>query len=240
MPRPVSLPVERSPMNLTPTLATRFASNVRKLRSASPLSEDQMRTNAPSIFAEGKHDSRSHRYTYIPTIQVLRGLRDEGFQPFEVVQSASRIEGKAAFTKHLIRLRHAGTIGSGAEAKEIILINSHDGASSYQMLAGMFRFACCNGLVVGTVVDDIRIPHKGNVQNEVIDGAVRVLQQFETVDESVEVMKAIALDPEEERVFAQAALTLRFGEREGQAPPPITAERLIEVRRPETPGAASG
>jgi Domain of unknown function (DUF932) len=26
-----------------------------------------------------------------------------------------------------------------AEANEIILINSHDGASSYQMLSGMFR-----------------------------------------------------------------------------------------------------
>ena len=27
------------------------------------------------------------------------------------------------------------------------------------MLAGVFRFVCCNGLVVGTVSNDIRIPH---------------------------------------------------------------------------------
>ncbi|MFM2121144.1 MAG: hypothetical protein RL722_2612, partial [Pseudomonadota bacterium] len=90
-----------------PRLATRFARNTRILRSDRPLGEDQMRLAAPSIFASGKHASRSERYTYIPTIEVLRGLRREGFEPFMVAQGASRVEGKAEFTKHMIRLRHA-------------------------------------------------------------------------------------------------------------------------------------
>ena len=74
--------------------------------------------------------SRSERYTYIPTIDVLRGLRKEGFEPFMVAQSKSRIEGKTEFTKHMIRMRHAGQVSTRPEANEIILINSHDGASS--------------------------------------------------------------------------------------------------------------
>jgi hypothetical protein len=152
-----------------------------------------MRAAAPSIFAEGKHASRSERYTYIPTIDVLRGLRKEGFEPFMVAQGASRVEGKAEFTKHMIRMRHAGQVQTRPEANEIILINSHDGASSYQMLAGMFRFVCCNGLVVGEVVEDIRIPHKGNIQGEVIEGAFRVLDEFEAVNEHTEAMKALQL-----------------------------------------------
>ncbi len=135
------------------------------------------------------------------------------------------------------RMRHAGHVSTRPEANEIILINSHDGASSYQMLAGMFRFVCCNGLVVGKVVEDIRIPHKGNIQGEVIEGAFRVLEEFETVDASTEGMKALTLKPEEEGAFATAALALRFGERtEDQPPPPITAEQLIEARRPEDLG----
>ena len=120
-------------------LGTRFARTTRVLRADVPLSEDQMRAAAPSVFAEGKHASRSERYTYIPTIEVLRGLRKEGFEPFMVAQGASRIEGKAEFTKHMIRMRHAGQVQTRPEANEIILINSHDGASSFQMLAGMFR-----------------------------------------------------------------------------------------------------
>ena len=51
-------------MYATPTLATRFARNTRVMRGEQPLSEDQMRAAAPSIFAEGKHASRSERYTY--------------------------------------------------------------------------------------------------------------------------------------------------------------------------------
>jgi hypothetical protein len=225
-------------MNTTPTLATRFANSTRVLRSDLPLSEEAMRRTAPSIFAPGKHISRSERYSYIPTIEVLRGLREEGFQPFMVAQGQSRIAGKTEYTKHLIRLRHGiGQIGTKPEANEIILINSHDGASSYQLISGVFRFVCHNGLVVGDIAHDIRVPHKGAVEDEVIEGAFRVLEDFETVDASIDEMKAIELKPDEERAFATAALALRFGERgEGQPPAPISAEQLIEARRPEDVG----
>jgi hypothetical protein len=49
------------------------------------------------------------------------------------------MEGKTEFTKDMSRMRHAGQVNTRPEANEIILINSHDGASSYQMLAGVFR-----------------------------------------------------------------------------------------------------
>ena len=222
-------------------LATRFANSTRVLRRDLPLTEDEMRRTAPSIFAQGKHTSRSERYTYIPTIDVLRGLRREGFEPFMVAQGHSRIEGKTEYTKHLIRMRHASQVQARPEADEIILINSHDGASSYQMLAGLFRFVCCNGMVVGEVVDDIRIPHKGNIQGEVIEAAFRVLDEFEAVEEHTEAMKALQLQPPEEIAFATAALALRFGERTleesgGHRPAPVTAAQLVEARRPEDIG----
>ncbi len=232
-------------MYSTPTLATRFARNTRVMRGDQPLSEDQMRAAAPSIFAEGKHASRSERYTYIPTIDVLRGLRKEGFEPFMVAQGGSRAEGKAEFTKYLIRMRYhrdsSGQMQTRPEANEIILINSHDGASSYQMLAGKFRAVCANGLVVGDVVDDIRVPHRGNIQREVIEGAFRVLDEFDAVNEYTEAMKALQLLPPEELAFATAALALRYGERGveeggGHKPAPVTAEQLIEARRPEDIG----
>ena len=218
-------------------LATRFARNTNVLRSDLPLAEDQMQSIAPSIFAAGKHQSRSERYTYIPTIEVLRGLRKEGFAPFMVAQGRSRIEGKAEFTKHLIRMRHAGQITGKAEVPEIILINSHDGASSYQMLSGAFRWVCQNGMVVGDICNDIRIAHKGGAKDEVIEGAFRVLDDFETVDASIDDMKALTLKPEEQRAFATAALALRYGEQEDGLPPaPITAEQLDQPRRMEDRG----
>ena len=222
-----------------PTLATRFSHNTFVIRSETPLDDEQMRRVAPSIFAPGKHASRSTRYTYIPTIEVLHGLRNAGFEPFMVAQGKSRVEGKTEFTKHMVRMRHVDqvTTRSKAEANEIILINSHDGASSYQMLAGCFRYVCCNGLVVGDVSNDIRIPHRGDIETDVIDGAFRVLGDFDAVDASIDGMKSLTLQPEEEQAFATAALSLRFGERtEEQAPSPITADQLLIARRPEDLG----
>jgi hypothetical protein len=211
-------------------LASSFRHRSPVLRSVSPLSDDQIRTVAPSIFAIDKHDSRSDRYTYIPTIDVLNGLRHEGFQPFMVCQTRVRDEGKREHTKHMIRLRHAGDIGN-AEANEIVLLNSHDGSSSYQMLAGMFRFVCQNGMVCGETVGEVRVPHKGNIVQNVINGAFDVLDGFDLIREQKTGMQAITLDRDERNVFAHAALTLRYDPTEDDTPPPITEAQVLNARR---------
>ncbi|HBY21192.1 MAG TPA: hypothetical protein DEG71_09360 [Clostridiales bacterium] len=207
-------------------LATRFGRNSNALRSNIPLDNSQLFRIAPSIFANEAHESRSARYTYIPTIDVLDGLRKEGFQPFFVAQSRSRIEGKSEFTKHMLRLRQVGEIEK-SEANEIILINSHDGTSSYQMMAGCFRFVCQNGMVTGDIVEDIRVRHKGNIVHNVIDAAFTIVDNFEAVNESVDGMKSTLLLPAEQELFAEAALSLKYDENEA----PITPNQLLSTRR---------
>lgn len=210
-------------------LASRFAKNARFLRSDNPLSDDQIRSVAPSIFAEGAHQSRSERYTYIPTIDVLAALRKEGFEPFFVTQAQARDEGKRAHTKHMLRLRHAGDVIGKSEANEIILLNSHDGTSAYQMLAGMFRFVCSNGLVCGETVGEVRVPHKGNVTQQVVAGAFDILDGFTRVVEEKEGMQAVALGQGEQIAFARAALALRYEPEAGA--PPVTEDQLLTPRR---------
>ena len=209
-------------------LSSRFANATPILRADHPLSDDQIRSAAPSLFAEEKHQSRSDRYTYIPTGEVLGALRKEGFQPFMVCQTRVRDSGKREHTKHMLRLRHAAQI-NGAEANEIILLNSHDGTSSYQMLAGMFRFVCSNGLVCGDTVADVRVPHKGDVAGSVIEGAFEVLSGFERVKESRDLMRGITLDDGESEVFARAALALKYDDPD--KPAPITESQILMPRR---------
>ena len=210
-------------------LASRFASRSPVLRSDSPLSDDQIHRVAPSIFAEAPHESRSQRYTYIPTATVLTELRKEGFQPFMVTQTRTRHEDRRDYTKHMIRLRHASQINARGEANEIILLNSHDGTSSYQMLAGMFRFVCSNGLVCGDTVADVRVPHKGDVAGQVIEGAYQVLHGFDRALESRESMQAITLHDSEAEVFARAALSLKYDDPD--KPAPITESQILMPRR---------
>ena len=80
----------------------------RAVNGIDGLSNDQLMRLAPSAFASEKHESRSDRYAYIPTSEVMDGLRDNGFIPVFAKQGRSRVPGKAEFTKHLIRFRHSG------------------------------------------------------------------------------------------------------------------------------------
>lgn len=212
-------------------LASRFGYLSPSIRSSTPLSDSQINGVAPSIFAVDAHESRSSKYTYIPTVDVLRGLRKEGFQPFMAAQTCVRRQDRRDFTKHMLRLRHANQI-NGSEANEIVLLNSHDGTSSYQMLAGMFRFVCANGMVCGEIGSDIRIPHKGNVVNEVIEGAFKVLDSFEVAEQQCEGMKSISLSPGARKTFARAALVLKYDNETGAAPP-VTEDQLLTPRRAE-------
>jgi len=210
-------------------LATTFGRNSFNIRAERPLTDEEIFRTAPSIFAIGAHESRSERYTYIPTIEVLNGLRREGFQPFMAVQSKSRIEGKSEFTKHMLRLRREGQI-TAQEAFEIILINSHDGTSSYQMMAGVFRFVCQNGMVTGDTYEDVKVPHRGNIVHNVIDAAYTIVENAEPVQESIQIMKDTTLSLPESRIFAEAALSIKYDNPDDA---PISAHQLLTSRRRE-------
>lgn len=209
-------------------LSTKFGNNAPILRSNTPLTDHQIREVAPSIFAADKHDSRSDRYTYIPTIEILTKLRAEGFQPFMVCQTRVRDSGKREHAKHMLRLRHATQV-TQSDSPEIILLNSHDGSSSYQMLGGYFRFVCENGLVLGDTTHDVRVPHKGNVVDDVVAGAYDVLDGFDLIREVKEGMAEVQLDEHEQRAFARAALAYRYDTT--IAPAPITEEQVLRPRR---------
>lgn len=214
-------------------LATTFSRTAATLRSRTPLDDDQIRQVAPSIFAADKHDSRSERYTYIPTIDILTKLREEGFQPFMVCQTRVRDNGKREHAKHMLRLRHATQV-TQSDSPEIILLNSHDGSSSYQMLGGYFRFVCENGLVLGDTTHDVRVPHKGNVVDDVVAGAYDVLDGFDLIREVKEGMAEVQLDEHEQHAFARAALAYRYDTT--TAPAPITEQQVLRPRRTDDTG----
>lgn len=208
---------------------TRLISSFRKasmIRKDRPLTNAEMMQYVPSIFSTDKHDSRSERYTWIPTITLLDKLRAEGFEPFFACQQRVRDLDRIGHAKHMLRLRRHNEI-SHEEVSEIILLNSHDGSSSYQMIPGQFRFVCANGMICGDTFGEIRVPHKGDVVSQVIEGAYEVVERFEAIENSREEMKAIRLNREESRVFAETALEYRY---DGQHIP-LDSEKLLTCRR---------
>jgi len=213
---------------------TRGMENKYSLRKNMPLTNEEMITVAPSIFAPDAHESRSSKYTYIPTINILEGLRNEGFMPFMVAQSSSRIEGKTQYTKHMIRLRQYNEIAKEM-AHEIILVNSHDGTSSYQVRAGMFRMVCANGLVSGDTIEDVKIRHSGNIKDSVIEAAYEIVDRFQYVDQDIDLMKSTILTLPEKAILGESALMLKYGE--GKSP--VSGDKITQIRRIEDKGNAA-
>jgi hypothetical protein len=213
------------------TRVQRFGKGASILRSNSPIADDQIRAVAPSIFATDKHASRSERYQYIPTSEVLTGLRREGYQPFAVYQGGSGDDVKRNFTKHMLRLRHESVAapGVGQTFQEIVLINAHDGTSSYQLMAGIFRLVCSNGMVVGNgTIEQVRIKHTGDVIPSVIEGCNHILHRLPEASESVAEMNSLQLSAPEQAAFASAALQLRY---DSPAETPITSDKLLTLKR---------
>lgn len=208
-------------------LASRFG-RINQIRRDRPLTREELMQVVPSVFGEDKHASRSERYTWIPTITILENLQREGFQPFFACQTRVRDPGRREHTKHMLRLRRTGQISS-PQVPEIILLNSHDGSSSYQMLPGLFRAICTNGLVCGQSFGEIRVPHKGNVVEKVIEGAYEVLGVFDRVEEKRDAMQSLLLPPTAQHALANAALTYRYGEDHQ----PVTASQILTPRRYE-------
>jgi len=197
------------------------------------LTIDALRSLIPSAFATEAHSSRSSRYAYIPTSEVLEGLVREGFAPYKAVQSKSRIEGKTEFTKHMIRLRHADAVAAASgNIPEVVIINSHDGTSAYKLLSGIFRMICTNGLISWEKkMGEISIHHKGNIVHQVIEGSFEIIGQSQKALGTIDNWSALQLTAGEQDAFAEAAHSLRFADADGKIETPITASQLLTPRR---------
>jgi len=212
-------------------LATRFGRNSHQISGREALDNEALFRHVPSVFAREAHDSRSDRYVYVPTIEIVEGLRREGWFPFFAVQAVPRDGDRIGHAKHMLRLRRDDGIGK-PEAAEVIIVNSHDGSTSYQMFAGMLRFVCTNSMIAGERFEEVRVHHKGGIQDQIIEGVYTVAEDFPRLIDATETMKETRLTQAEQTVLAEASLVARYGEDES----PIRPDQIIQPRRREDVG----
>ena len=202
---------------------------------AQALDEDTLRRRAPSIFATGPMSGVSPRYTFVPTARIVSGLRELDWVPVDVEEQRIRLEARRGFQKHLLRFRRAEQMETLDEWNvELVLVNSHDAGSAYQLHAGIFRRICSNGLVLSdSQFEALRFRQSGLEPDEVVSSSLRLIEFMPRVGELVQRFRDRVLDDTESRRFAEQALLLRYPSLEEA---PVEPETVLQARRPQDEG----
>ena len=201
---------------------------------ARTLSSETLQHTAPAVFAPTAHERLTAAYTFVPTGRVLDALAEAGFFPVEARQTKTRA-ASPLHARHLIRLRrHLEAVALKEAVPELLLLNSHDGTSAYQLKLGLYRAVCTNGLVVSVgAMPAWRVLHRGDVVDEVVRGALEMSERFGVLATQVERMERTILDEGQRLAFATEALALRFpNDRLGA----VTLPDLLRPHRSEDVG----
>lgn len=159
--------------------------------------------------------STSNKYSFIPTTRIIEDLARENWLP----ASASEVSARknVGFQKHLIRFRNDDFTGQfdGDCQPEIVLTNAHNGLASFQLMAGLIRFACANGMIVHDgLIANHKIRHQGYTQQIVKEAVYNILEDMPKVYNSVERFKEIKLTDDERIAFAKSSLSLVYDEKQ--------------------------
>lgn len=218
--------------------ASRPAGNITLCNPGfAPLSDDQIRVFAPSVFQEQPRNTTGKRYQFVNTAELMTELRSQGLMPTEIAVYSRRNPAWRPFAMHMIRFTvdgaRAGMKKAGDVAPQIVLRNSHDSSSPFELYGGLFRMVCSNGLIVSdsAMVAPIRVRHSAYPVLEALSGVDTLISHNKDVFQHVDAMQGRRLSTDEQTRFALRALQLREG-----AKGAIDAVEVLKPRRTQDAG----
>ena len=178
------------------------------------LNETQLK-NYQTLFTSTPHSDLSDKYVHIPTYKVVEDMNKLGWFVKEVTEVKSRGENKG-FGKHLVTFENPDLVIEGKEklVPQILLINSHDGKSSFKFHVGIFRFICKNGLVIPEVefAPSIKIRHMGYSFEELNTQINIMINNIPNVLDKINGMASKTITDKQKEKLVLNALESRFSQ----------------------------
>ncbi len=104
----------------------------------------------------------SDSYNVIPTQDVIVEFERFGFELQDLSLARIIREEKENKQKHLVRMSQGEKL-FGEMRVDVIIQNSYDRSTALNIRIGMFRFACANGLIIGSnLMPTFRVVHSNN------------------------------------------------------------------------------
>jgi hypothetical protein len=185
-----------------------------------PLTEDDLQLHAPSVMNNsGPSDRVTVKYSFFPTIQLIRDLRTIGWIPYACEQRTTYGNDgdyRKNFTKHMVVFRNPNVEQVDDLVPEIIVTNSHDGRNSFQFFAGLFHVTKHTSFVIDEAsfgdLEDFRVKHQGYEFSEVIRVIDKVVEVIPTIYDKVNLMRKTILTPKQRLSFAFETIRMRWKE----------------------------
>lgn len=178
------------------------------------LSDEQLRTIAPSIFATHAAPTVSDRYLYLPSYTVVRQLRTAGLVPIVAREGRKKQPDGREYALHEVRFAPTGAPTAAPELgdvrPEILLLNSHDRTSGMAFQAGMHRLICTNGMRVMEQDMGFKVRHSGKKGMDILmSGLTNLKHNLHRVFEVAGDWNKLQLTREQQLSFARQALEIR-------------------------------
>lgn len=156
----------------------------------------------------------SDNYAVIKTADIICKLEGNGFKlvDFQKQRVSKKNAAKEGYQAHVVTMELINNVTalSSKGSPRIVFKNSHDGTKSLEFFVGFIRFACSNGLIVGSsITKSLKLRHSGDVQtrvNEVVEWSVIAAKKLV---ENFTAMSQVQLSNAQVIEFANKAAKLR-------------------------------
>lgn len=172
----------------------------------------------------------SGRYMFIDTRRVINDMRDLGFEVAAFRRPKYRTRA-GAFSLHEVDFRRPEDMAKNqAETPRVIFTNSYDGSRRAQILTGVFRFVCSNGMIVGTTMENQKFLHLGDYEEQLLEQIKASGDNAQKAFAGIDRFRSIQVDDRQALILANRAKALRYDDKVTLDVDPLT---LIQPRRRE-------
>ena len=201
------------------------------------LTKEEIQEQAPAVASTQAASNVSDKYVHVPTMELVDDMAKLGWGVSDVKQVGSK-KGLNKFKKHLVTFRNENIVIKGDDGEtvypQILLTNSHDGLSSFQFRAGLFRLVCSNGLVIATEdFGQMRIRHKGYSFEELKKTVMELVEELPVTVETLNKFREVVLSDEQKYELAMKAIGIRFGENGAE----VDVQEILKPTRKEDEGS---
>lgn len=188
-----------------------------------------MKQVSTSFVQDQKHGTKSDRFQAIQPAKIAEVLDAHGFDLVHLKTGKAKSPDRADFQTTVARYRSRDGFAIDGLGFDIIFKVPHL-YGALQGVLGLFRGTCANQLNVGTHFENIKVKHVGNPYEDLNSLIPRLVAQRESLIETVQLMQARDVTPNELIQLANDVARIRLSDVSSNVVNIQTAD-LLKVRR---------